>query len=724
MTEQSKLIYSLPGEWIDRAGRSRPKTPIRRILAIKPDHIGDLLIAVPAFALLRQFFPAARIELVCGTWNVALARRLQLFDAVHGVNSFHELSERQSDPDVARRSKLHGVATLEGLHLGYYDLAIDMRYDRDSRSILPSIEAGIFAGFGSAGEFPFLDIIVPIHDAGCVPPEKHEATFAGRSFHNIGVVDPRSDPGAGCLMRSPSVIELYFTIKGAKSPEECGTIPGDKRPLGVAIQGIAIDAEVPTRCGEMYQPLNISKEDLLFLSGWGDPEGWGTWTLGTSAHLAIRIPEIVAAEARRLRVVLTLRAHVNYANPTVECFLWTSPEIGGQAIFFKYPTATSTVLLSANPIGGQLTSEPFVLAPGMYEGFARMYFPMSITERMAVSLALKSSSATIFRRSYGEGVLKSGVCDLPVSFIADLANEKFIAVITVSDAAAFEGATVELFSVACRSARKPRIPIAHMEQWASLLVMRVAQALSTEPPFDTNAVLGQLTTKTVSGFLATSAATHALIKRIHAWQAEGSCVVAIALGCNSEIRKWSRQYFIELARQLLDLGELEIIFIGSSADREDASVACKALDLEVERYSFCGSVALDELGAVLEVCDLFLGNNTGTTHYAGRVGVRTIGIYSGTNHPREWGPVGPNASWISRDEPCAPCSLTDLDECTHGHVCLRNLLPSEVFAIIQPEVLALIDRRKRERHLKNGRLPPDSAVRHDSGVCGEQSGLL
>jgi heptosyltransferase III len=151
---------------------------------------------------------------------------------------------------------------------------------------------------------------------------------------------------------------------------------------------------------------------------------------------------------------------------------------------------------------------------------------------------------------------------------------------------------------------------------------------------------------------------------------------------------------VELARSLLQLGSVKLLFIGGPAERDDAVELCRNLGLDPELHDLCGKVSLADLGQVLEPLDLFIGNNTGTTHYAGRVGVRTVGIYSGTNPPREWGPVGENVSWIYRDEDCAPCFLSDIKDCRYGHVCLRNLLPDDVLAIIAPEVLAVLSRRQ------------------------------
>jgi len=47
--------------------RRRPG-PIRRILLIKPDHLGDLLLATPALAALRRARPEARIVALVGPW--------------------------------------------------------------------------------------------------------------------------------------------------------------------------------------------------------------------------------------------------------------------------------------------------------------------------------------------------------------------------------------------------------------------------------------------------------------------------------------------------------------------------------------------------------------------------------------------------------------------------------------------------------------------------------
>lgn len=61
--------------------RRRP-TALARVLYIKPDHLGDLLLATPALAALRQRLPNARISAVVGPWSEVALRRNPDIDAL------------------------------------------------------------------------------------------------------------------------------------------------------------------------------------------------------------------------------------------------------------------------------------------------------------------------------------------------------------------------------------------------------------------------------------------------------------------------------------------------------------------------------------------------------------------------------------------------------------------------------------------------------------------
>ncbi len=46
-----------------------------RVLYIKPDHLGDLLLATPVFQALRESYPAAEITALVGPWSQAVLAR-------------------------------------------------------------------------------------------------------------------------------------------------------------------------------------------------------------------------------------------------------------------------------------------------------------------------------------------------------------------------------------------------------------------------------------------------------------------------------------------------------------------------------------------------------------------------------------------------------------------------------------------------------------------------
>jgi len=62
------LLLQLTGALLQR-GTNTPARQIRRVLVIKPDHLGDVLLLTPALRLLRQQLPHAHITLLVGPWS-------------------------------------------------------------------------------------------------------------------------------------------------------------------------------------------------------------------------------------------------------------------------------------------------------------------------------------------------------------------------------------------------------------------------------------------------------------------------------------------------------------------------------------------------------------------------------------------------------------------------------------------------------------------------------
>ncbi len=130
------------------------RPPRRRILVLKLDHLGDFIIGLPALERLRSAFPLDHITLACGSWNEAMARATGLADQIVVCNVFPENArgwDRRPLPDRIRFREIVGFA---------YDVAIDLRVDDDTRTLLALVDARLRCGIGTRRRFPFLDILL------------------------------------------------------------------------------------------------------------------------------------------------------------------------------------------------------------------------------------------------------------------------------------------------------------------------------------------------------------------------------------------------------------------------------------------------------------------------------------------------------------------------------------------------------------------------------------
>jgi len=126
-----------------------------RILLLKLDHIGDFLLTIDAFRLIRDTWPNADITLVCGPWNKSIAEQLGLFNTVISCNFYPDTTTQYDKEAVTRR----GLAEYRALALGCYDIAVDLRCYDDNRLCLFHTDATYRAGYAADGVE--LDLALP-----------------------------------------------------------------------------------------------------------------------------------------------------------------------------------------------------------------------------------------------------------------------------------------------------------------------------------------------------------------------------------------------------------------------------------------------------------------------------------------------------------------------------------------------------------------------------------
>jgi ADP-heptose:LPS heptosyltransferase len=158
--------------------------PIRSILVVKLDHLGDVLLTIPAMRRLRELCPEARITALVGSWARPLVEAEPCIDEVLTYDYFAPSSAR-----TCRRLNDADYRQIAELFAGRrFDLAVDLRRESDTREFLWHSGASITAGYANRGEHDWLTIAIAWDDVNAVqPPRRHVAFDALRLVEMIAM---------------------------------------------------------------------------------------------------------------------------------------------------------------------------------------------------------------------------------------------------------------------------------------------------------------------------------------------------------------------------------------------------------------------------------------------------------------------------------------------------------------------------------------------------------
>jgi len=136
-----------PLAWLRRAA---PVRPVRRVLLLRLERIGDLLMTREAIALAGAIWPDAQIDLAVGSWNASLAALIPAITTVHTIDV----------PWLAREGKGHGWAEMRRRARAWkspgYDVVINFEPDIRSNALAWLSGAPHRVGYWTGGGGPFL----------------------------------------------------------------------------------------------------------------------------------------------------------------------------------------------------------------------------------------------------------------------------------------------------------------------------------------------------------------------------------------------------------------------------------------------------------------------------------------------------------------------------------------------------------------------------------------
>ncbi|MCP5094139.1 MAG: glycosyltransferase family 9 protein, partial [Chloroflexi bacterium] len=102
-------------------------------------------------------------------------------------------------------------------------------------------------------------------------------------------------------------------------------------------------------------------------------------------------------------------------------------------------------------------------------------------------------------------------------------------------------------------------------------------------------------------------------------------------------KQWPLERFVLLGNHIVRKHNAQVILVGGEQDREIVTSIAGMMFAKVGNWA--GQFSLGSLGALAEIADLYIGNDTGPTHIAAAVGCPTLAIF-GPSDPAISGPYG------------------------------------------------------------------------------------
>ena len=151
--------------------------------------------------------------------------------------------------------------------------------------------------------------------------------------------------------------------------------------------------------------------------------------------------------------------------------------------------------------------------------------------------------------------------------------------------------------------------------------------------------------------------------------------VILNTGGNWDLKRWSTDSFVALAKRLSQESGLRIVFPGAGKDKEACQQIAKALDIKA--LVLAGETSLGESLALYKRAKVVISADSGPLHLAHSVGADVIGIY-GPTLPSITGPRGRGRLQILfKDVGCnkAPCyHLT-----CFNNLCMQSVTVEDVY---------------------------------------------
>jgi heptosyltransferase II len=130
----------------------------------------------------------------------------------------------------------------------------------------------------------------------------------------------------------------------------------------------------------------------------------------------------------------------------------------------------------------------------------------------------------------------------------------------------------------------------------------------------------------------------------------GSIRVGISPSAGNKDKNWGAKKFAELAHQLAQNFDVEIVLFGGKRDRSETKEMRECLDSSVKCVDLSEKLSIDELKAAIALLDLFVAVDTGPIYIAEAFRIPTVDILG----PMTEGEQAPEGEWNIVVSPPSP----------------------------------------------------------------------
>ncbi len=143
--------------------------------------------------------------------------------------------------------------------------------------------------------------------------------------------------------------------------------------------------------------------------------------------------------------------------------------------------------------------------------------------------------------------------------------------------------------------------------------------------------------------------------------------VVLFVGAGGESKRWPMDRWVELARRLS--GSTRVQLLAGTVELERLPMGERVLFERADGKYVGAAGGAKELAEAIRAARLYVGCDTGPTHLAAQLGVRTVAVFGPTD-ARVWGPVGARVEVMAPDSPCG-MEWLDVDRVVEG---IRRML--------------------------------------------------